>query len=61
MIALSEIAAFEATIVQSRIATELIQRFIDTVLGWIRGTFTAAAVQTVAERLIVALMKLLTP
>lgn len=58
-IALSEIAAFEATIVQPRVSTDLIQRFVDMVLGWISKMFTAAAVQEVAQRLIQALTKLL--
>ncbi len=60
LIALSEIAVFEATIVQQRISTDLIQRFVDTVLGWIERTFTAAAVQDVAQRLIHARLKLIT-
>lgn len=59
LIALSEIAAFEATILQPRVASDLIQRFIDTVVGWIKRTFTAATVQEVAQRLIGALLKLL--
>ncbi len=57
-IALSEIAAFEATIVQQRVSTDLIQRFVDTVLAWLKRTFTAAAVQEVVQRLIQALLKL---
>jgi hypothetical protein len=60
LIALSEIAAFEATIVQPRVSTDLIQRFVDSVLTWIQRTFTAAAVQEVAQRLIQALLKLIT-
>lgn len=60
LIALSEIAAFEATIVQPRVATELIKRFVDMVLAWIQRTFTTAAVQEVAQRLIQALLKLIT-
>jgi len=58
LIALSEIAAFEATIVQPRVSTDLIQRFVDAVLTWIQRTFTTAAVQEVAQRLIQALLKL---
>ena len=56
-LALYEIAVFEAAIVAPRAATDLIQRFVDTVLGWIKRTFTAATVQEVAQRLIQALLK----
>lgn len=58
LVALSEIASFEATIIQPRVSTDLIQRFIDSVLAWIQRTFSRAAVQEVAQRLIVALMKI---
>jgi hypothetical protein len=58
-IAKSEIAAFEATIVQPRVSLELIERFVRTVLKWIVTVFTAAGVQEVAQRLIQALMILL--
>jgi hypothetical protein len=58
-IVLSEIAAFEATIIQPRISTDLIQRFIDMVVDWTKRTFTTAAIQEVVHRLIAALMKLL--
>ena len=58
-IARYEIAIFEATLVQPRAATDLIQRFVDMLLGWIRRTFTAAAVQEVAQRLIQALLRLI--
>lgn len=59
LIARSEIAAFEATLMQPRVSTDLIQRFVDMVLAWIQRTFTAAAVQEVAQRLIQALLKLI--
>jgi hypothetical protein len=58
-IALYEISVFEAALVPPLAATDLIQRFVDMVLGWIKRTFTAAAVQEVAQRLIQALLKLL--
>ena len=59
VIARSEIAEFEATIVQPRVSTTLIQRFVDTVLGWITRTFTTAAVQDLAQRLIQMLLRLI--
>lgn len=57
LIALSEIAAFEATIIQSRISSELIDRFAKSILRWITDTFSAAAVKTVAGRIIEILLK----
>lgn len=59
LIALSEIAAFEATIAQPRVSTDLIQRFVDAVLAWIQRSFTTATVQELAQRLIQALLKLI--
>lgn len=61
MIALSEIAAFEQTIIQQRVSTDLIQRFVDTILKWITITFSRAAVAEVAQRLMQALIKLISP
>lgn len=56
----AEIAAFEATIIQPRVATDLIQRFVDRVVGWLRTMFAGAVVATVAQKLVEALLPLLT-
>jgi hypothetical protein len=58
-IALSEIAAFEATLVQPRVPIELIDRFVKHVILWITRTFTAAAVGVAAKKLIELLLPLL--
>lgn len=58
-LALYEIAVFEATIIAPRAATDLIQRFVDTILSWITSRFTGAAIAEIAQRLIQALLKLL--
>jgi|CXWL01.1.fsa_nt_gi hypothetical protein len=58
-IALSEIAAFEATIVQQRVSTDLVQRFVDRVLKWMMTIFTGAVFAEVAQRLIQALAPLI--
>lgn len=59
LIALSEIAAFKRTIVQPRVSTELVQRFVDSILNWITTTFSVAAVAEIAQRIIQALLPLL--
>ncbi|MFC3674764.1 hypothetical protein [Ferrovibrio xuzhouensis] len=55
-IALSEIAVFEATIVQPQIPVELVERFAQKVLGWILKKFgealTGAAIKVLVDRLI---------
>lgn len=56
-IALSEIAAFEAAVIQPRVSTVLIERFVQSVLAWMTRTFSKAAIAEVAQRLIQALMK----
>lgn len=61
LIALSEIAAFEATIIQPRVSTVLVERFISAVLTWMTRTFSKAAIADVAQKLIQALAKLLSP
>ncbi len=58
-VALAEIAIFEATIVQPRVPTELVQRFVDRVISWLLTLFTGAAVSEVAQNLIQALTPLL--
>lgn len=57
--ALYEIAVFEASIISPVAATDLIQRFVDRVLGWMTTVFTAAVVAEVAERLVKALLPLI--
>ncbi len=57
-IALSEIASFEATVVQSRVSVELIDRFVNKILKWLMRTFADAAVAVVAEALIRQLLPL---
>lgn len=59
-IALSEIAAFEQTIIQPRVSTDLIERFVRRVLNWLMKLFAGAAVAAVAEKLIEGLTPLLT-
>ena len=55
LIAMSEIAVFEATIVQPRVAVDLIERFVNAVVAWLLKTFTAVAVTKAAEALILLL------
>jgi hypothetical protein len=57
-IALSEIAAFEATIVQPRVSTELIDRFVKKIVDWLIKHFTSAALGVAAKALIEQLIKL---
>ncbi|MES3026850.1 MAG: hypothetical protein V4820_03215 [Pseudomonadota bacterium] len=57
-IALSEIAAFEATVTQPRVSTELIERFVSRVLAWLVKAFGEAMVGVVASALIAKLMPL---
>lgn len=57
LIALSEIAAFEKTIAQPRVSSDLIQRFVDGILAWITRKFSAAAIAEIVQRLIAALIK----
>jgi hypothetical protein len=58
-IALSEISAFEATILQPRVSAELIDRFVRRVITWIVRAFSAALVSDIAEKLITELLKLI--
>lgn len=58
LIALSEIAAFEATIIQPRVSTDLIQRFVDKVLKWVVVVFLGALIAEVAQRIVEALLRL---
>lgn len=59
-IALSEIAAFEATVIQPRVSAELIERFVSKTVRWIIGVFGAAIVGSVADDLVDKLRGLLT-
>jgi len=59
LIARSEIAAFEATITQPRVSSELVDRFVNRVLSWIAATFSGAAVKVVVCKIIEALMKVM--
>lgn len=59
VIALSEIAAFEATIVQPRISSELIDRFINSVIAWMQRVFSKALIEAAAQKLLEALLKIL--
>lgn len=58
-LALYEIAVFEAVVVAPMAATDLIQRFVESILNWITSKFTGAAVTEIAQRLIQALLKLI--
>jgi hypothetical protein len=58
LVALSEIAAFESTILQHRVATELIERFARKVLAWLTRTFGDALVGGVAGILVERLLLL---
>lgn len=58
-IALSEIAIFEAAIAQPRISSELIARFVNRILAWIRSKFGEALISAVAGALIVKLLPFL--
>jgi hypothetical protein len=60
LIALSEIAAFEQTIVQPRVSAELIERFISATLAWLTDAFSKAAVGEIAKRIIATLMRAMT-
>ena len=59
--ALSEIAVFKSTIIQPRVATKLIERFVNRVLAWLQKVFTAAAVSGAAKALIKMLVRLILP
>jgi hypothetical protein len=58
-IALSEISAFEATLSQSRVSAELIDRFVNRVLRWIISKFSDALLGAVAGALVVKLIPFL--
>jgi hypothetical protein len=58
-IALSEIAAFEATIIQSRVPADLVERFTKRVLSWILTVFGAALAGEIAQALIAKLLPFL--
>jgi len=57
-IALSEIAAFEATIGQPRVSVELIERFTRRIIAWIVKTFGEALLAATAAALITKLLPL---
>lgn len=61
LIAASEIAAFEATISQPRVSSDLVDRFVKVVLLWLAATFSAALVDEVATALIGKLLQLISP
>lgn len=56
---LSEIAAFEATLAQPVVASDLVQRFVDRVLKWLTSEFAAGVVGQIAAALIVKLIPFL--
>jgi DNA-binding MarR family transcriptional regulator len=58
-IALSEIAVFEAALIQPRLSTELIERFTKRIIGWIVSKFGEAIVGAVAESLVAKLLPFL--
>lgn len=58
--ALSEIAAFEGTIIQSRVAVELIDRFVNRILAWLRTKFPEAVLGGIVGLLIERLLPLAT-
>ncbi|MFN3514556.1 MAG: hypothetical protein ACK41C_16040 [Phenylobacterium sp.] len=60
LIALSELAAFEATILQPRVSTKLIERFVNYVLNWIVTVIPKAILGAVVEVLASRLMAHLT-
>jgi hypothetical protein len=55
LIAISEVAAFEATLVQQRIPIALIERFVGFILKWLARKFPDAAFQSAVGLLIVRL------
>lgn len=57
-VALSEIAAFEGTIIQSRVAVELIDRFVNRILAWLRTKFPEAVLGGIVGLLIERLLPL---
>jgi hypothetical protein len=59
LVALSEIAAFEATVSQPRVSDALIERFANQVVRWIKFTFSAAVASEIAEKLIEVLLRLI--
>lgn len=58
-IALSEIAIFEAAIAQPRISSDLIDRFVNRILSWIRAQFGEALIGAIAGALVVKLLPFL--
>jgi hypothetical protein len=54
-IALSEIAAFESTVMQPRVATDLIERFANYVLAWILKRLPDAVLSAVVAALVLKL------
>ena len=58
LIALSEIAAFEATFTQPRVSTDLVERFAKKVLTWILKVFGEALAATAAAAIIAELLPL---
>lgn len=52
LIAKSEIAIFEASIISPRVPLDIIERFVSIILTWIRKKFSEALVGTVISRII---------
>lgn len=60
LIALSEIAAFEAVLIQPRVSTELVERFVNRIIKWMISIFGTAMIGAVADALIAKLLPFLT-
>ena len=59
-IALSEIAIFEAALIQPRLSTDLIERFVNRIIKWMISKFGEAVVGVIAGALIAKLLPFLT-
>jgi hypothetical protein len=58
-IALSEIAVFETALIQPRLSTELIERFVNRIIKWMVSKFGEAIVGAIAGALIAKLLPFL--
>lgn len=59
LIALSEIAIFEASLIQPRLSTELIERFVHRIMKWLVAKFGEAVVGQIATALVAKLLPLI--
>jgi len=59
-IALSEIAVFEAALIQPRLSTELIERFVNRIVKWMVSKLGEAMIGAIAGALVAKLLPFLT-